>query len=85
MHRWFRYPAGYSGGWAGVYLASQDRSAHVLDPFAGCGTTVVAAQQLGMASLGIEAHPFVARVARAKLAWPSSPWTMTLRPSGTVG
>ena len=84
VHRWFRYPAGYSGGWAGAYLASQDRSAHVLDPFAGCGTTVVAAQQLGLESLGIEAHPFVARVARAKLAWPSSPAALRARAAAVV-
>jgi tRNA G10 N-methylase Trm11 len=41
----------------------------VLDPFAGCGTTIIAAQQLGVSAIGLEAHPFVLRVARAKLAW----------------
>ncbi len=84
VHRWFRYPAGYSGGWVGSYLSSLSsvagqRRINVLDPFAGCGTTAVAAQQLGLASLGIEAHPFVARVARAKLGWLSSPAALRAR------
>ena len=43
----------------------------VLDPFVGSGTTLLAAQAQGMAAVGLEAHPFVLRVAAAKLAWSS--------------
>ena len=32
VHRWFRYPAGYSGGWVGSYLASLLVGEHVV-PF----------------------------------------------------
>jgi len=41
----------------------------LFDPFAGCGTTVLAAQECGQNAVGIESHPFVLRVAKAKLAW----------------
>jgi hypothetical protein len=41
----------------------------VLDPFAGSGTVLLAAERSGVDSIGIEAHPFVARVAKVKLAW----------------
>ena len=45
----------------------------VFDPFAGSGTTLIAAEQCGVESLGIDPHPFVARVAQAKLAYRSVP------------
>ena len=75
VHRWFRYSAGFSGAWAEALIAreARDREVRVLDPFAGCGTTLIAAEQCGVASWGLDAHPFVARVAQAKLAYRSSP------------
>ena len=74
VHRWFRYSAGFSGAWAEEVIAreSKEREIRVFDPFAGCATTLVAAERCGVASCGIDAHPFVARVARAKLAYRSS-------------
>ena len=39
----------------------------IVDPFAGTGTTSVAAQAAGVNSLGLEAHPFVCWVAQTKL------------------
>ncbi len=42
---------------------------NVFDPFAGSGTTLLAADALGIPSVGSEAHPFVARIAAAKLSW----------------
>ena len=41
----------------------------VLDPFVGSGTTVLAAQCVGVEATGVEAHPFVRRIASAKLLW----------------
>ncbi len=41
----------------------------VLDPFAGSGTTLVAAAAAGAKAKGYESHPFVDRIAKAKLNW----------------
>lgn len=75
VHRWFRYSAGFSAEWAERTIAAHRALGPltVLDPFAGSGTTLLAAGALGVASFGIEAHPFVARVARAKLRCRSDP------------
>ena len=75
VHRWFRYSAGFNGAWAESLIESEasQREVRVLDPFAGCGTTLIAAEQCGVESCGIDSHPFVAKVARAKLAYRSSP------------
>ena len=46
---------------------------HVLDPFVGSGTVILEAKRTGAEGIGIEAHPFIARVARAKLLWREDP------------
>ncbi len=74
VHRWFRYSAGFSGAWAEEIISreAKGRDICVFDPFAGSGTTLISAEQCGVGSWGIDTHPFVARVARAKLAYRSS-------------
>lgn len=70
VHRWFRYSAGFSAGWACELIKSKNVNVcSVLDPFAGSGTTLLVAESLGIKALGFEAHPFVYRIARAKLSW----------------
>lgn len=72
IHRWFRYSAGFSAEWVGKLIAERRNagtSNFVFDPFAGSGTTLLAAQQANVASAGAERHPFIHRVARAKLSW----------------
>lgn len=71
VHRWFRYSAGFSADWVRSVIRDH-KPGTVLDPFAGSGTTLLAAGQEGTESYGFEAHPFVARIARAKLSWNSS-------------
>lgn len=73
IHRWFRYSAGFSASWANQIITSKktDHGNRVLDPFVGSGTTLLEAEKCGCDGIGIEAHPFVARVARAKLMWRS--------------
>src|SRR5438094_712121 len=70
VHRWFRYSAGFSAAWAQSVIAeaASRGPTRVLDPFAGSATTLVAAEDIGIESRGIESHPFVCRIARAKLA-----------------
>lgn len=45
----------------------------VLDPFAGSGTVLVVCDSLGISSIGVEAHPLVARICKAKLLWECDP------------
>jgi hypothetical protein len=75
LHRWYRYSAGFSAQWVESVIAEarQSGAVAVLDPFAGAGTTLIAAEKLGVTCRGIEAHPFVARIARAKLLYRSDP------------
>lgn len=75
VHRWFRYSAGFSGAWAAdvIRREGKERDVRVFDPFAGSGTTLIAAEQCGAESWGIDPHPFVARVAQGKLAYRTSP------------
>lgn len=71
VHRWFRYSAGFSAAWAETVIqkAQENGPAAILDPFAGSGTTLLAAQAQGADAIGFETHPLVRRIAEAKLAW----------------
>ncbi len=76
VHRWFRYSAGFSADWVESVISSaqaENPAVRVFDPFAGSATTLIAAEQLGVESAGIDAHPFVSRIAAAKLEWRSDP------------
>lgn len=68
VHRWFRYSAGFSAQWV-ENLVRDLKPAVVLDPFAGSGTSLLAAQAAGALAYGYENHPFVARIATAKTHW----------------
>lgn len=67
VHRWFRYSAGFSATWAEEVIQTRAKGRNILDPFAGSGTTLLAAQAAGASAAGVEAHPFIYRVAEAKL------------------
>lgn len=70
IHRWFRYSAGFSAEWVESVVSSfPKKDITVFDPFAGSGTTLVAAAAAGAKAEGYESHPFVARIAKAKLLW----------------
>ena len=74
VHRWYRYSAGFGAQWAQEVISQEagNPEALVLDPFAGIGTALIASEQCGIESWGIDSHPFVARVAKAKLSYRSS-------------
>ena len=70
VHRWFEYPAGYSYRFVESKLRGEGLragSSTVADPFAGSGTTSLAARQYGADSVCTEAHPLVWWVARTKV------------------
>ncbi len=71
IHRWFRYSAGFSAEWVKEVVRGfkRNNSITLFDPFVGCGTAVLAGEESGIESFGIEAHPFVLRIAKAKLLW----------------
>lgn len=74
IHRWFRYSAGFSAEWVKCLLAQRDGDElRVLDPFVGSGTTCLACDEAGVISYGLEAHPFVNKVAQAKLSYAVEP------------
>lgn len=68
IHRWFTYPAGYSYKLVHAKINEYGLNSNsvVLDPFLGSGTTTLASMSVGVNSIGIEAHKFVANVARTK-------------------
>jgi len=59
-----------------ILLASSELEDYVLDPFAGTGTTLVVAHQLGRNGIGIEIDPEYVTLAQNRLA--------TLRPADDV-
>lgn len=72
VHGWYRFPAGFSAEWVESIISSQRHrldGLSFLDPFAGVGTAILAAERVGVPACGIEAQPFVARIAQAKLLW----------------
>lgn len=81
VHRWFRYSAGFSAAWVEQVLkeSGDPSEMRVLDPFAGSGTTLLAAQSCGATSIGWDSHTFVARVANTKLRWQADPLTLRTR------
>ncbi|QIR36295.1 site-specific DNA-methyltransferase [Tolypothrix sp. PCC 7910] len=68
IHRWFRYSAGFSADWVETVI-TELAPQNILDPFVGSGTVCIAADKLGINSYGIEAHPFVYKLAKGKISW----------------
>jgi hypothetical protein len=75
IHRWFRYSAGFSASWVRELLLQHHKpgGSNVLDPFVGSGTVLIESMYAGDTSIGLEAHPFIARIAQAKLDWNVNP------------
>ncbi|MGE5138430.1 MAG: DNA methyltransferase [Rudaea sp.] len=71
IHRWFRYSAGFSAKWVEELIADYPAGEKptLLDPFAGSGTALLACERSGITAYGYESHPFVCRIAEAKLLW----------------
>jgi hypothetical protein len=76
IHRWFRYSAGFSAEWVRRIITEnrkENQSVRIFDPFAGSATTLIEAERAEVESSGVDPHPFVARIAKAKLLWRTNP------------
>src|SRR5690606_23515976 len=68
VQRWANFIAGFSIEFVEQCLAERDKELDaVIDPFLGCGTTLVGARNLGFGTIGIEAHPLFFNLAASKL------------------
>ena len=70
-HQWYRFVLSFPPHLVRDYLHrfGCNQNSTILDPFAGTGTTLVEAQKLGMASVGVEALPMAHFAASVKLEW----------------
>ncbi|MGK7942685.1 MAG: DNA methyltransferase [Crocosphaera sp.] len=74
IHRWFRFSAGFSAEWVEKIIDMENKNnLNIFDPFAGSGTTLIVAEKKRVKSYGIEAHPFIFRIAQAKLLYKTNP------------
>ena len=58
-HNWYRFVLSFPPHLVREYISRFDlgSGARVLDPFCGTGTTIVECKKIGIASVGVEAHP----------------------------
>lgn len=70
-HRWYVFKEGFSEELVNEAIKDaygDSRKLHILDPFAGSGTTVVTAGRTGHNATSVEVNPFLAFASRAKCA-----------------
>lgn len=70
IHNWYKFTAGFS--YKFINLLVEDLSVKpecIYEPFAGCGTTLVEAQEKGIPSVGNESQAFMCDIINAKLNW----------------
>ena len=67
VQRWANFIAGYSVQLVEECLSTRNRDDLVVDPFLGCGTTLVTAKNLGFRGYGYDRHPVFFTLAKAKL------------------
>lgn len=58
--RWFRYKEGFSVELVANLIKTYNKNKHgkILDPFLGSGSTIVAANKMGLCGIGFEVNPF---------------------------
>lgn len=71
IHKWYRYTAGFSASWVRDLIRDEQKNKRVriIDPFAGSGTVLLESEFAGIESYGVEAHPYIYRIAKTKLNW----------------
>lgn len=71
IHKWYRYTAGFSAAWVNELIRQEQKKgrSRIIDPFAGSGTVLLESEFAEVESYGVEAHPYIYRIAKAKLNW----------------
>jgi hypothetical protein len=62
VHRWFRYREGFSPSLLDYFPNGK----HRLDPFCGCGTTLLESARRGVQSYGVDLNPLATFITRVK-------------------
>lgn len=73
VYNWFKYKEGFSRQLVYNILREWkiDKKDLILDPFAGCGTTLLACKEFGYRAVGLDILPIAIFVAKVKLQdWP---------------
>ncbi|MGM9790798.1 MAG: DNA methyltransferase [Candidatus Cryptobacteroides sp.] len=66
VQRWYPYREGYSTELVSSFINNLGITGTVLDPFSGSGTTLLAARQSGLDSVGIEVNPISVLVSESE-------------------
>lgn len=70
IHNWYKFTAGFSYRFVDVLVNEMNQKPTcIYEPFAGCGTTLVEAQKLGIRSVGNESQQLMCDIINAKLNW----------------
>ncbi len=70
IHNWYKFTAGFSYKLVDLIVDDMEiKPTSIYEPFAGCGTTLVAAQKKDIHSVGNESQQLMCNIINAKLNW----------------
>lgn len=70
VHNWYKFTAGFSYKFIDLVVDDMEKKPEcIYEPFAGCGTTLVAAQKKRIHSKGNESQQLMCDIINAKLNW----------------
>ena len=70
IHNWYKFTAGFSYKFVDLVVDDMEKKPEcIYEPFAGCGTTLVAAQKKRIHSKGNESQQLMCDIINAKLNW----------------
>lgn len=70
IHNWYKFTAGFSYKLVDLIIDEiGENPSAIFEPFAGCGTTLVAAQKRRILSVGNESQQLMCDIINAKLNW----------------